>query len=61
VSDVTELKPHEKCSCSRHRKCALHSQAARRMARVAKPMHDEKKVAEGIERLRAMYGKDVER
>lgn len=51
------VHPHQACSCSRTRKCAFHAAQVKRMAKVAKPLHDAQKVAVGIEELRARYGK----
>lgn len=49
--------PHQGCSCSRKRKCAFHQAQIKRMEKVAKPLHDAKKVSVGIEELRARYAK----
>ena len=46
----------KKCACSRNRQCGIHRAQTKRMERVAKPMLDQQKVAEGIEALREKYG-----
>lgn len=50
-----------KCRCSRNRQCAFHAAQTKKMERVAKPMHDQQKVAEGIERLKHRYGPETAR
>lgn len=46
-----------KCACSRNRLCGLHKAAAKKMEKIAQPMHDRQKVEAGIEDLRAKYGR----
>jgi hypothetical protein len=53
--------PHQQCSCSNHRQCALHKAEARKRARMAEEVHSATKVQVGIEELRRRYGKDVKR
>lgn len=47
-----------KCACSRNRLCGMHAAQAKKMKRVAQPMHDQQKVALGIDALREKYGRN---
>lgn len=44
-----------KCRCSRNRMCGLHAQAAKKMAKVAAPVIEARKLETGLEALRAKY------